>query len=309
MLINVIVLSMQKDLNDQLHFTPYRVSTITCNADIGENINIDLRILFKNIEICDKDMSFIWIQYLKEDDDNSRGMYPKKKRKTKVDSTKKNRFDNQITVIYKFSNEYMPNIKIFKNGNIQLTGIKDFEHPRIIIDNIIKNITNIYTNIDKRVIAVGPEETNPINRIRFGNFKVRMINTDFKIYTDKDLVDRFSIRRKELHNLLISDKYNNKSSFQPGVYQGVKLEYFWNKQNKNKNGICQCSCNCFGKSNGDGDGNCKKVTIAIFESGSILITGGITFEQVTDAYNYICNMIQQNQKSVKKQVIPEMLLV
>lgn len=300
---------MQNDLKDQLCFTPYRVSTITCNADIGKNINIDLRILFKNIEINETDGSFIWIQYLKEDDDNSRGMYPKKKRKTKVDSTKKNRFDNQITVIYKFNNEYMPNVKIFKNGNIQLTGIKDFEHPRIIIDSIIDNIINIYTNIEKDVIKIDDKNANPIDHLMFGNFKVRMINTDFKIYTDKDLVERFSIRRKELHNILISDKYNNKSSFQPGVYQGVKLEYFWNKQNKNKNGICQCSCNCFGKNNGDGDGNCKKVTIAIFESGSILITGGVTFEQVTDAYNYICNMIQTNKKSVKKQIIPEMLLV
>ena len=136
-----------------------------------------------------------------------------------------------------------------------------------------------------------------------------MINTDFKIYTDKELVERFSIRRKELHNTLIGNHYNNKSSFQPGVYQGVKLEYFWNKQNKNKNGICQCSANCFGKSSGDGDGNCKKVTIAIFESGSILITGGVTFEQVTDAYNYICKVISENQIAVKKQIMPEMLLI
>lgn len=300
---------MQTDLKEQLYFTPYRVSTITCNADIGNDVNIELRILFKHIDICEADGSFIWIQYLKEDNDNFRGIYPKKKRKTKTDTAKKNRFDNQITVIYKYNNTYMPNIKIFKNGNIQLTGIKDFEHPRHIVDNIIENIKNIYNNIDKNILVTNYTDNNPLERIHFRNFKVRMINTDFKIYTDKEMMDRFSIRRKELHNTLIGNNYNNKSSFQPGVYQGVKLEFFWNKHNKNKNGICECTTNCFGKNHGDGDGNCKKVTIAIFESGSILITGGITFEQVTDAYNYICKVITENQKSIKKQILPELLLV
>lgn len=292
---------------DELYFTPYRVSTITCNADIGDDVNIDLRILFKNIAICETEESFIWIQYLKEDNNNFRGVYPKKKRKTKTDTTKKNRFDNQITVIYKYNSSYMPNIKIFKNGNIQLTGIKDFAHPKIIVDKIIENIKNIYTNIDKSILVASSDDI--IDNIQFRNFKVRMINTDFKIYTDKDMIDRFSIRRKELHNTLIGNNYNNKSSFQPGVYQGVKLEYFWNKQNKIKNGICQCTGNCFGKNNGDGNGNCKKVTIAIFESGSILITGGISFEQVTDAYNYICQVISDNQHSVRKQIMSEMLII
>jgi TATA-box binding protein (TBP) (component of TFIID and TFIIIB) len=292
---------MSLSADDKMVFSPYRVSTITCNADIGHNINLDLKVLFENIEISDADNSFIWIQYLKDDAENMRGIYPKRRRKSKTVSTKKNRFDNQITVIYKYSADYMPNVKIFKNGNIQLTGIKDIAHTETIGQKIIENILRIYQTVDKQVILTNYTDLNPTERLAYGNFKIRMINSDFKIYTDDAYTQRFNIKRKELHNLLIGPKYNNKSIFQPGIYQGVKLEYFWNADNPAKNGICNCSKNCFGKNLGYGDGNCKKVTIAIFESGSTLITGGITFQQVDDAYKHICDIIRENKNIIKKQ--------
>lgn len=282
---------------ESLVFSPYRVSTITCNADIGKDINIDLGILFDNINI--KEDGFVWIQHLKDNNEIVRGINPKKKRKPKHSSNKKNRFDNQITTIYKMSPDYYPNIKIFKNGNIQMTGIRDISHPKIIINVLIDNIKMIYNN-DKKIIITNYNDINPIERLIYSNFKVRMINSDFKVYKDLEMSDRFNIKRKELHNILISHKYQNKSSFQPGVYQGVKLEYYWNENNKEYNGICKCSVNCFGKNSGTGNGNCKKVTVAIFESGSILITGGITFQQIDDAYNYICNIINENKNTIKK---------
>ena len=295
--------------NNNIYFTPYRVSTITCNADIGPDINLDLGILFKNIDIRqEEDGSFLWIQHLKDDSEHTRGVYPKRRRKSKTNTTKKSRFDNQITVIYRQSIDYMPNVKIFKNGNIQLTGIKNPQDPEAIGNKIIENIIRIYKNIDKNVIITNYTDTNPTDRLKYSNFKIRMINTDFKIYNNELCSERFSIKRKELHNILIGQKYNNKSSFQPGIYQGVKLEYFWNTTNIEKNGICTCTENCFGKNTGDGNGNCKKVTVAVFESGSILITGGVTFEQVDDAYNYICNVIKENLVSIHKQTPSELLL-
>ncbi len=42
--------------------TDYKVSTITCNADLGINLNLD--ILYENFQINDK---FIWIYYPKID--------------------------------------------------------------------------------------------------------------------------------------------------------------------------------------------------------------------------------------------------
>jgi hypothetical protein len=135
-----------------------------------------------------------------------------------------------------------------------------------------------------------------------------MINTDFKTFTDKDMTNKFVIRRKVLHKILMSDIYNNKCSFEPGKYHGVKLEFFWNMNKEYQDGICKCCDNCFGKGNGNGEKNCKKITIAIFESGSVLITGGVTFEQIEDAYNYITKVFKDNRNEIKKIDLNSLLI-
>lgn len=291
----------------EIYFSKYRISTITCNANIGININLDLNILFNNIKIkeeCfDDKEGIVWIQFMKDGEDISRGTYPKKRRKSKKDKVKKNRFDNQVTIIYMFNNIYIPNVKIFKNGNIQLTGIKDVTHTEIIVNNIIENIKHIYKNVSSDII----NPLNNIDELKYQNFKIRMINTDFKVYTDPELTKGFDLKRKEIHKIFISNEYNNKCSFQPGIYQGVKLEYFWNKQSKKKNGICCCPNTCYGKGSGNAIGDCKKVTGALFESGSILITGGINFEQVDETYKYICDFLKKHKDNIKKPQ-PKILL-
>ena len=286
-----------------IYFSPYRISTITCNANVGNNININLGILFDNLNVIENvaesgDKGVVWVQFMKNGTDASKGVYPKKRRKSKKNTMKKNRFDNQVTVIYKFSDKYIPNVKIFKNGNIQLTGIKDVKDTEHIVNHIINDITTIYNNIDKTII-VNPEPDYVLD-LKYQNFKIRMINTDFKVYHDPELKNGFEIRRKEIHKLFINDEHNNKCSFQPGIYQGVKLEYFWNIHNKNKNGICSCPKYCYGKGTGQNLGECKKVTGALFESGSVLITGGITFAQVDETYKYICDFLEKHKNIIKK---------
>ena len=288
---------------NNIHFSPYRISTITCNANIGNDININLGILFDNIKVIHNiaegiDKGIVWVQFIKDGADVSKGVYPKKRRKSKKNTMKKNRFDNQVTVIYKFNDKYIPNVKIFKNGNIQLTGIKDIKDTEHIVNHIINDITFIYNNIDKQIIVNA--EPCYILDLKYQNFKIRMINTDFKVYSDPEFQKGFEIRRKEIHKLFINDQHNNKCSFQPGIYQGVKLEYFWNINNKNKNGICSCPKYCYGKGTGHNIGECKKVTGALFESGSVLITGGITFEQVDETYKYICDFLEKHKEFIKK---------
>jgi len=138
---------------EDINFSHYRVSTITCNANIGEDINLNLKMLFENIVIIDKDDTdgIVWAQYMKDGEDLNRGTYPKKRRNSKKNKMKKNRFDNQVTIIYK-NDKYMPNVKIFKNGNIQITGIKVVEDTVIIVNHIIANIRNIYDDISKDII-------------------------------------------------------------------------------------------------------------------------------------------------------------
>jgi TATA-box binding protein (TBP) (component of TFIID and TFIIIB) len=282
---------------DNIYFTDYKVSTITCNADLGINLNLD--ILYENFQINDK---FIWIYYPKiTDRPNTRGIYPKKKRTPKKDTAKKNLFDNQVTTIFKMNENYLPNLKIFKNGNIQITGIKDKAVVEDIINLIIIQIKNIY-EIDTNLT------TSNIEDIKFNNFVIRMINTDFKSYLSPTMESKFLIRRKILHKILISDIYDNKCSFEPGRYHGVKLEYFWNSSKEKLDGICVCKKHCFGKGSGVGENNCKKITIAIFESGSVLITGGISFEQIDEAYKYITNIMNIHRKEIQKSDLNLLLM-
>jgi len=285
--------------NENIYFTNYKVSTITCNVDLG--INIDLILLYENFLIGNKS-NFIWIYYPKiTNKENKRGDYPKKKRNIKNQSNKKSSFDNQVTVLYK--NDNYPNLKIFKNGNIQITGVKDKNDVNIIVNQVIQEI--------KRIYDIYPEISTTEdfhNKIGFYNFHIRMINTDFKTFCDENYQEKFLIRRKILHKILMSDLYNNKCSFEPGKYHGVKLEFFWNKNKDFKDGICSCSEYCFGKGNGLGDKNCKKITIAVFESGSVLITGGVSFEQIDDAYNYITNVFKNHKDEIKKTDLNNLLL-
>jgi TATA-box binding protein (TBP) (component of TFIID and TFIIIB) len=283
---------------EDIYFTDYKVSTITCNADLGVYINLD--ILYENFKLDDK---FVWIYYPKITDRiNTRGIYPKKKRTPKKDSIKKNLFDNQVTTIFKINDNYYPNLKVFKNGNIQITGIKEKDIVKDIIDLIIIQIKNIY-EITPEIIV-----NNDIEIIGFNKFVIRMINTDFKSYLNNTMETKFLIRRKILHKILISETYNNKCSFEPGRYHGVKLEYFWNSNKEKLNGICICPKHCFGKGTGHGDNNCKKITIAIFESGSVLITGGISFEQIDEAYKYITTILNAHKKEIQKSDLNLLLL-
>jgi TATA-box binding protein (TBP) (component of TFIID and TFIIIB) len=45
---------------------------------------------------------------------------------------------------------------------------------------------------------------------------------------------------------------------------------------------------CDGKGH---NGACKKITIAVFKSGKIIITGGQTMEHIHTAHEFICGFI------------------
>ena len=49
---------------------------------------------------------------------------------------------------------------------------------------------------------------------------------------------------------------------------------------------------CNGKGNGCGDGDCKKVTIAVFMSGKVIITGGQNKDQINESYRFISNFVR-----------------
>lgn len=265
--------------------TPYVVSTITCNGSVGTSVNSD--ILFENITVCADDKQTRQMIYC-EYHGKKKGANPNEK-KRKIVKTKKNeetRFDNQVTVIYRLGEKYAPNVKIFRNGNLHMTGVKRPEDAALITQVLIDEIT--------RIAGINKDITESVDKLEAHPIIIRMINTNFSV--------PYLIRRKDLHKMLISDEYGNLCDFQPGSYPGVKLKYFWNSNVEEKNGICKCTALCEGKGSGCGDGNCKKVTVSLFESGNILITGANHFDQVNDAYQYICTILKEQQNRIQKKL-------
>jgi TATA-box binding protein (TBP) (component of TFIID and TFIIIB) len=274
--------------------TPYRVSTITCNGSIGKNVKeVFLDTLFQHIPMVPMDSDEIgFIYMIDREGKETKGVSPRKEKRVHVkknkeeDATKKRRFDNAISGYFQTKRGYYPSVKIFKNGTIQMTGVKKIEDGVELnkqVFKVMKDLIDCVPEIVKETV------------LECGEFHVRLINSDFSV--------PFHIRRKDLHQLLISDGYGNTSSFQPGTYPGVKLQYFWNPGMGKKDGRCYCSNKkCFGKGDGTGEGECKKVTVSIFESGKILITGAINFEQINHAYEYICKILQTHQSTLQKVV-------
>lgn len=267
--------------------TPYKVSTITCNARLGSpSIRINLQSFFDTVNLIDVSCptnGIVWVDYIGQ----CRGVYPKKKKKPSTEENskkKKKSFDNQVTIVYKLPG-YYPNIKIFGNAAVHMTGIRTIEDGNMIIKSLAEDLR-----------LLGELVTVPVADIQASDFIIRMINSGFSV--------PFKIRRKNLHQLLIGRKYSNICSFQPLTYPGVKLEYYWNSEYPNNKGSCLCKGNCFGKGHGHGEGNCKKVTVAIFESGQLLITGANAFCQIDAAYEYICDVIRNNVEEVRKVMPP-----
>jgi TATA-box binding protein (TBP) (component of TFIID and TFIIIB) len=267
--------------------TPYRISTITATGSINTEIN--LKNLFDIIDVIDKNDNTTGIVYLEygktKFESISKGTNVKKIVKSrKIKQIK--RFDNQATAVIKIISDrlYYINMKIFKNGNIQMTGIKNIEDGSKCINYIIDIIKNYTLNNNINSPDYLPIVTS-IDTLIQSNFKVQLINSDFKI----DL----KIKRDILYRLLI-DEYNILCSYEPCIYPGVKIQYFWNE---NINGKCECQEHCSTKKK---KAICKKITIAVFQSGCIIITGANQINQVDDTYKFICNIINKHYEDIYK---------
>ena len=53
----------------------------------------------------------------------------------------------------------------------------------------------------------------------------------------------------------------------------------------------RCTSSCTGKGCGDGDGECKRVTIATFKEGNVIITGAKNREQLCVCKDFIIDFV------------------
>ncbi len=213
-------------------------------------------------------------------------------------STKeKKRFFNQSSLVFRLcldqSSEEGPrfketNIKLFKNGGFQMTGISSETMARAALTRLID------MNRDRGIWPVGAGQPAP----HIQRFDTCMINSDYSI--DK------AIRRDRLYRVLVED-YGLWSTYEPTIYQGVNTKFFWNKARPagTPPGICVCPTPCEGDGSGYAVGECKKITIAPFRTGKIIITGAKHVEQLEDAYNFMNDVFRTHAEHVLREATEE----
>tara|TARA_B100000780_G_scaffold279105_1_gene255612 strand:- start:3381 stop:4388 length:1008 start_codon:yes stop_codon:yes gene_type:complete len=209
--------------------------------------------------------------------------YLKKKKKVK----KGNQFFNCFSIKIK-TDENNVNMKFFNNGSITMTGCIGSNSAENALNKIIKYID---TNIDKF------DRPDELHDIKFMNLRTTMVNYNFGL--------NFKINRIKLFNIL-KNNHDLFVSFEPEKYQAVKISYMFNKSNKNNDGVCYCTGKCKGKGWGDGNADCKKVTIAIFQSGNTGINGSRNYEQILEAYNFVIDIATEYYTDIVRLSILEM---
>lgn len=167
------------------------------------------------------------------------------------------------------------NVKLFANGGIQMTGVTSESFARQSIEWLLQQFKSL-------------EESPFHDPPRIERFSVQLINTDYSL-------NQF-INQDALHKILINE-YNLFSMLEKTIYQGVNTKFFYNTNNEGS-GICRCNQFCKGQGSGDGEGKCKRITMSIFRTGRIIITGAREIEQIRSTYDFLNSVFDKHHRTV-----------
>ncbi len=228
----------------------------------------------------------------------------KKERKSKITDTDNSQarsagssdnFFNQITVVMNIPIDYNSsttkdvNIKLFKNGSIQVSGIKSIPQCNIMINKLVELLKGEYcVFVDQENVhcAFGTPGAIPkiiryieSDHVKILNIKLNMINTMFQ-YPSKINRSQLYMRLIELKMGLLLDP-TTRLKYQPDIHAPVHVKIDL--------------------------GNKKPVTVFVFESGKILIMAAKRRENIIDAYNYINKLLEENHEYVVKRNLIEII--
>jgi TATA-box binding protein (TBP) (component of TFIID and TFIIIB) len=228
----------------------YRVSTVTVTGSLG--VPVEILDFFNSVQLDD---TILFAQCKVGGVVHSKGQYTKNRNKNKKSGV----FENQTTVIFrinKMAPKYLMNVKVFKTGAMQIAGALSKEDGALCIGAIASLCGNGASPLD---------------------VQVRLMNADFRV--------QMRMSCKALYSSIV--KSGVPVSYDPNIYPAVKVMYMYNDTKKSETplGICTCEVPCVGK--GRHHGQCKKVTISIFQSGCVIVTGATSFQQLDAAHEYV----------------------
>ena len=146
----------------------------------------------------------------------------------------------------------------FSNGKVKLAGIRTTNTINVVINSLIEIITEIESVVEN------------VETFAAENIKLQMVCSDFVIKPVKENPEGWCIRQEDLKNILVQNGYCATFS-SLSRYPGINLK-IPSIIDKNKN-----------------------VSVLIFRSGSIIITGAKHAEDISKSYQFIVNTIIQNK--------------
>lgn len=221
-----------------------------------------------------------------------------KKKNGRMKRYSPNVFENQATLVVRMPSGTHTNVKLFRNGHVQMTGSRSEEEGRVAAELVVS-----------MAAAARPGSHNPSPEV--GPVNVCLMNSDFRILGG-------SVDRQALYEVA-TDVLGVQSSFQPAIYPAVKCFFMWRPESRD--GLNRClpypragrdgpdrgmspdvrptAPDCDGvcplqKAGGtggcDGKGCCKRVTILIFHTGATIVTGGVSDHQIDACHKWVSGL-------------------
>jgi len=196
------------------------------------------------------------------------------KKRIKITNKNKKVFFNQVSLCVMVpSKKHKPiNMKVFSNGSIQMTGCKE-------ILNAIEALEVIFTILNKVKAIVDPKTMKIVEKPFCNNYDNLKL-TSIKNINVAMIVSKFmfpiKINRQNLYSLFLKQKLE--CTYEPELHASVDLKFF------------------------SGD---KKISVFIFEKGSIVITGARNCAQIKEAYNFVNGFLLTNHTEISRKNITQ----
>ena len=149
-------------------------------------------------------------------------------------------------------------VKVFNTGKLEIPGIKDNEMLSKVLDSLVNILRNKMT-----------EELSWKSDI----YTV-LINSNFNC--------GFYINRAKLFEV-IRFKYQISSVYDPCSYPGIQCKFYYDTRltGSSQTGIAPIEMSS----------SIKKISFMIFRTGSVLIVGKCDEKELTDIYDFLCNLL------------------
>jgi hypothetical protein len=172
-------------------------------------------------------------------------------------------------------------VKIFNTGKLEIPGVLDAKLLDIVKEMILQILQ---PNIDTLLEFI---ETDSENNV--------LINSNFNC--------GYYINRDNLHNILLSDKYNIESAYDPCSYPGVKCKYYFNNNNgfdeTLQKGKILPEDRALKLSELELNKKYTEVSFMMFRTGSCLIVGNCSEKILKFVFEFIKKILVEEYKNIQ----------